>query len=172
MTAIQLWTKNRRIAFNVAKDYFIVGSEAQDVRQEALIALWIAARDYKPERGPFAPFADMVIRRRLASCVKMANRQKHTPLNQSLRTIVCPSGEERDIEEAAPHLHQVVNMAEGRANLALIIRAIDSELSEFERECVIGVAVGMDYLDMGPVKKVDNALFRARKKLRKALEAA
>jgi hypothetical protein len=100
----------------------------------------------------------------------MANRQKHAPLNQSLRKIVCPSGEVRDIEEAVPHLHQVVNMAEGKANLALIIEAIDTELSEFERSCVIGVAIGMDYLDMGPAKKVDNALFRARRKLKESLD--
>jgi hypothetical protein len=39
-----LWTKHRHIARIEASEWHLPGSERQDVEQEALIALWQAAR--------------------------------------------------------------------------------------------------------------------------------
>lgn len=158
------------MARRISREFYFPGGDRDDVEQEALIALWIASRDYEPDRGTFKAFATLVIRRRLASCLKTAGRDKHRPLNLSVRTMVDPDGgETRPIAEILPHLHQVVDVAEGREQLALLTAAIETDLTDFERECVLGIASGYDYLDLGPYKKVDNALFRARKKLRRAL---
>lgn len=170
-SVIQLWTANRPMARSIAREFYIAGSDRQDVEQEALIGLWIAARDYKPDLGSFKPFASLVIKRRLVSCVKMANAGKHAPLNQSLRARIGPEGKEERVDELLPNLHQVVDVAENRERLALVIAAIDTDLTEFERRCVVGIATGMEYIELGPYKKVDNALFRARRKLRKSIEA-
>lgn len=170
-TVSQLWKTNRPLAHFIANDFYIVGSERQDVEQEALIGLWVAASEYQPELGPFKPFASLVIRRHLMSCIKQANRAKHAPLNQSLRAAIGPDGDETRIEELLPHLHQVTDVADDRAKLKLLIAAMETELTEFERICVIGIASGSSYLELGPYKKVDNTLFRARSKLKKALES-
>jgi RNA polymerase sporulation-specific sigma factor len=168
MTVIQLWTKNRPIAYGIARDFYIPGADRDDVTQEALIALWVAARDYQPESGPFRSFAALVIKRRLGSCVKMAQTYKHAALSTAVRTILSEDGDRQEIAGLLPYLHQVTDVVEDRERLALIIAAIKSDLTEFERECIVGIASGKGYLELGPYKKVDNALFRARRKLKLA----
>jgi len=171
-TVIQLWAKNRPMARGIAREFYIPGADKDDVEQEALIGLWIAARDYEPDKGTFRSFAALVVRRRLVACVKTATRKKHLVLNAAIRTKIDTEGDTQAIADLLPSLHQVVDVAESREQLAVVITAIGSDLTEFERECVIGIATGVDYLALGPYKKVDNALFRARRKLRRSLEAA
>ena len=37
-----LWTKHQALARSIANEWFIPGSDRDDVRQEAQIALWVA----------------------------------------------------------------------------------------------------------------------------------
>jgi len=172
LSAIQRWSESRSLACGVARDFFIPGSDHDDVVQEALIALWVAARDYEPGHGTsFSSFATMVIKRRLSSCVMAATRQKHLALNSALRTTVTEDGKIEAIVDTLPHLHQVVDIAESREQLAAVIAAI-RELPDFQRHCVIGIAEGKEYREIGPPKKVDNALTKARGKLRKVVREA
>lgn len=158
-----LWTKNRGLALAIAHEFFWPGAEGQDVEQEAMIGLWIAARGYQEGQGTkFRTFAALIIRRRLSTCVKTARREKHSPLNLALRT-----WEGSEILDQLPSLHQVADIAEDRERLRIVIAAI-GRLSEFERHCVIGIGAGMSYGEIGDTKRVDNALTRARKKLREA----
>ena len=168
MTVIQLWTKNRRLARLIARDYYFPGSERQDVEQEAMIGLWIAARDYREHDGTFNAFARLIIKRRLDSCLKMASRSKHSPLNHSLRALVNDEGESVVAVEELPCLHQVTDAVENRERLRVVLAAINTDLTDFERHCVLGIARGDDYLELGEYKRVDNALMRARRKLRHA----
>lgn len=80
MTVPALWTKHRQIAYGVANQYFLQGADREDVEQEALVALWLAARDYDPARGPFKPYAALWVHRRLQDKVKAAGRLKHRQL--------------------------------------------------------------------------------------------
>jgi len=160
MSAIQLWTKNRSLARKVAGAYFIPGSSREDVIQEAQIALWEAAQDFDPEKGcSFRTFANLVIERQLLDCVKAAGRIKNRFLTEALR--------DEDIA-SLPHLHQVTDRCEERDDLRRLVGAIN-DLSPWERECVIGIASGRSYLEIGSRKQVDNGLLRARRKLRKAM---
>ena len=166
----QLWTKNRRLAILIARDFYIPGSESADVEQEAMIALWVAARAYDPEQGGFRSFASLVIKRHLYSCVKIANSGKASTLTRSVRTSISTDGSVEEILVSLPHLHQVVDVIERKEDLQAVIAAIESELNDYERACVIGVASGKTYLELGSPKKVDNTLFRARRKLRRAID--
>ena len=165
MTTAALWTKHRPLARAISRDFFLPGSETQDVEQEAQIGLWLAARDYDKDKGPFPAFAGLVIRRHMMGCVEAANRGKHRPLNQSVSA--------RDEEgglliERLPHLHQVTDVVEDKERLRGVLAAIDSDLTEFERHCVVGIASGLSYLEIdGNTKRVDNALSSAREKLRR-----
>ena len=73
-----LWTKNRKIALAIAPEWRIPHMDADDVRQEALIALWEAARCHDKTKGPFPPFARLVIGRRMRDLLQAATRQKRT----------------------------------------------------------------------------------------------
>jgi RNA polymerase sporulation-specific sigma factor len=166
-TVPALWLKHRRLAGQIACDYYLPGYERQDVVQEAEIALWVACRQFDGS-GEFRGFAAMVIRRRLNTCVKMANRKKHEPLNLSARVTIEEDGDVTHIADQLPCLHQVSDRVEDREQLRAVLRAIDRDLSEFERHCVVGLACGLEYVELGEFKSVDNALQRARAKLRAA----
>src|SRR5262245_56716415 len=140
-----LWTRNRGLARSIAHQYFIPGADRDDVQQEALIGLWEAARLWDKERGAsFATFASLVIHRRLHTCLKAANRRKHRFLTDASRDL------------------DLGTVEEPGGQLALILEALPS-LSELERQSLA------DSLNGVPIrsKRYDNALQRARRKLRK-----
>lgn len=169
MTAGSLWTKYRPLALRIAGGYYLPGAERQDVEQEALIGLWVASCEWKPDGGAsFTSFARLVITRRLDTCVRLAHRDKHQVLNGSVREFVTDDGFSVDAAEALPCLHQVTDRVEDREQLRAVLRAIEHDLSDLERHCVIGIAQGLSYAEIGLPSQVDNALMRARRKLRAA----
>jgi RNA polymerase sporulation-specific sigma factor len=132
-----------------------------------LIALWKAARMFDPDRGmKFSSFAHLCIDARFKDLLKQKGRYRHKTLDSTLRAIVV-NGEVKEILEVLPHLHQVADIVEERDELRRLVAAI-LELTDLERRCVVGIATGFDYSEIGEEgpKQVDNALFRARKKLR------
>ena len=150
MTAPALWMKHRGLATLISRGYYIPGSDRDDVEQEALIALWVACKAYSPAEGvPFTSFASIVIKRRLASCLKYASRPSRLALSQA----------ERDLERVQAREEQA-----GRIELWEIVEASRS-LTLLERTAVHRFVVGTyDCRD----KQMDNALTRARRKLREA----
>lgn len=90
MNVPALWTKNRGIAIGIASEWNIPGMDPDDVRQEALIALWEACRCHDPSKGLFPPFARLVIKRRMRDHLQAATRQKRTA---SFAELVEPVGE-------------------------------------------------------------------------------
>ena len=154
MSAQALWLKHRPLAVSIARDFYLPGSELQDVEQEATIALLDAARTYEPERGAFKAWARLVIERRLTSCLRAATRNKQVVLTAAVREI--------DL----PHLHQVADISDGREEIRELLERI-ARLPDFQRRCVVGIASGLSYPEIDPdVKRVDNALMRARRTLR------
>ena len=78
-----LLERYRRFARAKARGYFLVGGDADDVEQEALIGLYKAVRDFRPEhQASFRAFAELCITRQIITAIKTATRQKHQPLNQ------------------------------------------------------------------------------------------
>lgn len=162
MTPIQLWTRNRKHARTVARRFFLPGADRCDVEQEADIGLWVAARQYEEGHGSsFKHYATIIIERRLVQCVQAANRQKHQTLNLSVRET-----NEENVTNLLPHLHQVSDRCEEREQVRALLAAIAS-LTEWEQRCVLGVASGLTYAEIGgPTKRIDNTLQAARRKLR------
>lgn len=116
----------------------------------------------------------MVIQRHLISCLKKAQTGRNSVLTWAARVKV-EDGEEVSSIEHLPHLHQVSDRVETRLELRALTKAImaPNVLTDMERHCVIGIASGLAYCDIHPdTKMVDNALLRARKKLRNKLRAA
>jgi RNA polymerase sporulation-specific sigma factor len=150
-----------------AQRIYVPGAEHEDVRQEALLALHAAVLSYDGER-PFVAFARFVIRRQLATMLKTALRRKHQPLSMS-RRLEQPGrdgvalGEVVADRSLGPH-----ERAELREELGQLTAAA-SRLSEFERHALGGFLSGIPYTQLGDdVKSVDNAIQRARRRLRRA----
>lgn len=145
MTIPALWNKHRKIALAIAVEWRIPGLDADDVRQEALVALWEACRKYDPGRGAFPPYARMCIKARMSDLLQAATRMKRTAV--FVHDVDVPA---RDRIEA-------------RLELIRIVAAM-RELSDRERKAI------QDHLDGVPAtssKSHDNALTSARRKLRR-----
>jgi RNA polymerase sporulation-specific sigma factor len=176
----ELITRYRRFARARARAYFVAGGDADDLEQEALIALVEAAGDHRPADGPFRPFADLYITRRLLSTLRKANRQKHRVLNDAV-PLTGPRHRDadRDDERELPaHTGPgpedlVVAAVHGRALGAAVLRV----LSPFEREVLALILDGRSYQEVAcevgrPTKAVDNALQRIKQKLAAPLREA
>lgn len=148
-----LFTKHRGIALSVAREYFLPGAQPDDVRQEALLALWEATGKHDPERGPFPPFARIVVHRRLQDRVTEARTRKHTVLSEA----------ERD-EFHVPGGREPFEILWERMELDRIRRGIPA-LTANEATALSHALNGRPYAGN---KRIDNALQRARLKLREA----
>lgn len=140
----------------IADCYPILGADRADGRQEALLALQEARRDYDPTRGPFDPFARHVVRRRLSDACKAARRQKQRILSDAAR--------DDDLAAVADEKTDPAVVVEYRLDLQAILAALPS-LTAVERQALRLAVNGLPY---SHEKRLDNGLVAARRKLRSA----
>ena len=157
--------------------YFMVGAERDDIIQEGLIGLYKAIKDYKiGMQNSFKSFANLCVERQLITAIKTSNRQKHMPLNSylSLNMTAYNNGDDGNDTEVVDVLDTNViedplDTITKKEYMNTVGNVIDSSLSDFEKKVLNRYVQGESYvkiaekLDM-PVKSVDNAIQRIRKK--------
>jgi len=175
-------TRYRRFARAKARSYFLVGADSDDVEQEALIGLYTAARDFRPEhQSSFRAFAELCITRQIITAIKTATRQKHQPLNQYLSISGVRGGDdpgERSVEELL-HNHHETDPADhvvSGERMAAVRETMARMLSELEVDVLRLYVEGKSYQEIGEqlgrhVKSIDNALQRIKRKLDGHLKA-
>jgi RNA polymerase sporulation-specific sigma factor len=160
-----------------ARRYYLVGGDADDVEQEALIGLHKAVRDFRPEhQASFRAFAELCVRRQIITAIKMATRQKHQPLNQ----YVSISGAARTAEDAHERTlerllmrHHGADPADGVLSgerMDALWADVSRLLSRLEVDVLALYVEGRSYQEIGVllgrhVKSVDNAVQRIKRKL-------
>lgn len=162
--------------------YFMIGAEREDIVQEGLIGLYKAIKDYKiGMKNSFKSFANLCIERQLITAIKTSNRQKHMPLNSYLSlNMTAYNGEENGNETEvvdvldANVIEDPLDTITKKEYMNTVGTVIDNSLSDFEKKVLNRYVQGESYikiaqkLDM-PVKSVDNAIQRIRKKTIKNL---
>ena len=171
----------RRFARAKSRGYFLVGGDADDIEQEALIGLYKAARDFRPERqASFRAFAELCITRQVITAVKTATRQKHQPLNQYVSISGVRGGDdpgERSVEELL-HVHHGSDPADkvvSGERMQAIRTSMTEVLSGLEVDVLKLYVEGKSYQEIGDqlgrhVKSIDNALQRIKRKLDQHLQ--
>ena len=156
--------------------YFIIGAEKEDIIQEGLIGLYKAIKNFNEEKqNTFKSFANICIERQLITAIKSSNRQKHMPLNSylSLNTAAYDNNEEDSVE-----LIDTFNSKTVEDPLETVMKkeyyqevenAVNKALSKFEKQVLDRFVKGESYITIAqkldsPVKSVDNAIQRIRKK--------
>ena len=162
--------------------YFIIGAERDDIVQEGLIGLFKAIKSYKSDmKNSFKSFANMCIERQLITAIKSSNRQKHMPLNSYLSLNISAYDEEDGKSDTS--LIDIFNTTLIEDPLDTITKkeyykniedTIDKSLSDFEKKVLNKYINGKSYLEIAedldtPVKSIDNAIQRIRKKAIKGL---
>lgn len=169
-----LLTRHRGFARTKARTYFLVGAEAEDLVQEAMIGLYKAVRDFDPDRDvAFRSFAEVCVSRQLITAIKAGNRHKHGPLNASvsLDRRYRP-GDERVLGDtlAAPRAQDPAELVISAERIRALQRHLDAVLSDLEVEVLRLFVEGKSYGEIAAclhrhVKAVDNALQRAKRKI-------
>lgn len=163
--------------------YFIIGAEKDDIMQEGLIGLFKAIKSYKSDmQNSFKSFANMCIERQLITAIKTSNRQKHIPLNSYLSLNMSAYDEEEG--ESDTSLLEIFNNTLIEDPLDTITKkeyyqniedTIERSLSDFEKKVLNKYINGKSYTEIAedldtPVKSIDNAIQRIRKKAIKGLK--
>lgn len=163
--------------------YYINGAEKEDIVQEGLIGLYKAIKGFDVQKqNSFKTFANLCIERQVITAIKGSNRQKHMPLNSYLS--LNSSNYENDNGAKEEQLMEVldVNAIEDPLDTVTkneyyktIEKTIDESLSDFEKKVLARFIDGQSYIQIAegldsPVKSIDNAIQRIRKKAIKNLD--
>lgn len=176
-----LMNKYKNLVRSKAKSMYILGADSDDLIQEGMIGLFKALRDYDSGRdASFLTFADLCVSRQMYTAVQASRRQKHIPLNTyiSLYGSVNTNWEGEQEELVNVLVTQAGQSPEevliDRENVIQLEKAIDQELSGFEKQVLDLYLTGMGYQQIAKVlgrdeKSTDNALQRIKTKLKKRL---
>lgn len=174
-----LLNKYKELVYMKVSKYFIIGAEKDDIFQEGMIGLYKAIQSFKEDKhNQFKTFANMCIERQLITAIKTSNRQKHMPLNSYLSLNMSAYDDEDD-----KTLLDILNNKTVEDPLETITKkeyykrvedTIDKSLSDFEKQVLRKFIKGDSYVKIAeelssPVKSVDNAIQRIRKKAIKGI---
>lgn len=157
----ELISRYMKIVFAGARKYSS-SADYEDLVSDGMEGLLSAVTGYDSKKGEFAAFAAVCVENRLKSTVKRA-------LRRNARLADTDPEQLNDIADPAPTPEEVVIEREDSENMLKLIR---SELTPLETRCLEGAAMGLSYNEISEGlnvdrKTVDNALSRARTKLRR-----
>ena len=161
--------------------YYMVGAEREDIVQEGLIGLYKAIKSFQPDKqNSFKNFASICIDRQLITAIKTSNRQKHIPLNSyiSLNKEAYENEEESgsDLIEIldSKTVEDPLDTLTKKEYYKSVENTIDKSLSDFEKKVLNCYIQGESCVEITqkldtPVKSIDNAIQRIRKKAIKGI---
>ena len=163
--------RHTRLVRMCARPFFLAGGDSEDLIQEGMLGLLAAIREFKADRGArFSTYAQVCIRRRIISAVRVAAGGKNAPLNDyvSLESSLSVG----EMESSAPgNPEDVVIRQEA---LRALETAIASQLTELEAQVLARFLEGSSYAEIAEAvgrspKSVDNAVQRIRRKVARHL---
>ncbi len=159
----ELVSRYMKTVFAFAAKY-ASSADYEDLVSDGMLGLLSAIRTYDPSRGEFAAYAAVCIDNRMRSAVRRYNAwaehiSDSSPSSEELERVPDPSPTPEDL---------VIRHEDDR----LFFENIKRILSTMELRCIECVIMGLSYEEiasrLGTDKKaVDNALSRARTKLRR-----
>ncbi len=172
--------KYKNVVKAKARSYFFIGGDPEDIIQEGMIGLFKAIRDYDHNKNDnFRAFAELCVKRQIITAIKSATRQKHIPLNSyvSLNKPIYDDESERTLLDVLKGRRSMnpETLYISREEVSSIKEKIGKILSKFEWEVLTLYLAGESYQEIAeeikkPVKSIDNALQRVKKKIEKYLE--
>lgn len=171
--------KYKNLVRSLAKTMYIIGGDNDDLIQEGMIGLFKAIKDYDSGRdASFFTFAKLCIQRQMYTAVEASGRKKHMPLNTYISFQSNSDEDGVEIEDTLPDSRENTDpeaILIAQENVDDIEKAIEENLSHFEKAVLDLHIVGMNYTEIAKIlkrdaKSVDNALQRIKSKLRKQLQ--
>lgn len=171
-----LVSRYTRLVRTCSRPYFLAGGDSEDLTQEGMVGLIKAVREYDVEKETsFRTFAELCIRTRLYSALRMASREKHKVLNQSI-SLDTPEFESNSYTSGTNNLAQrdPEEYIIDREHTAALLSGVRKQLSEFEAKILGYYLDGLSCREIAETvskspKSVDNAVQRIRRKVAQQL---
>lgn len=161
----------------IARSYFLVGADSDDLVQIGMIALMEAVRSYSPDRGAeFRTYASVCVRNGILDAVRSAAAGKNAALNDSLRI------EDGDAENGGRNLAEIVSpeLSPEQQYIAkeaeeTFFDALTETLGERDLNVIKLYLACVPYKEISKklgisAKKVDNTIYGAKKKIARILK--
>ena len=172
--------KYKKFVKNKAKAYFLIGADREDIIQEGMIGLFKAIRDFDEAKlATFKAFAEMCITRQIITAIKSATRQKHIPLNSyvSLSKPIYEENSERTLMDmlSSEKVTDPETIVVFKEEIDYIEAKVAGSLSKLEWKVLREYLLGNSYQEISdnmdkPIKSIDNALQRVKRKLEAYVE--
>lgn len=162
--------RHTRLVRACARPLFLMGGDSEDLIQEGMLGLVKAIRDYSDGRGSsFRTFAETCVKNRMISAIRSAAGKHHTPLNDSI-PIETPLFDESYAGALVQTGSDPESILITRETIQERGRFLRSKLSDFEAKVLTLYLSGLSYSEIAaqvgrPLKSVDNAVQRIRRKL-------
>ncbi len=174
----EILERYKGLVVKIARSYFILGGEMEDIVQEGMIGLYKALKGYdKKKNASFKTFATMCIKHQIQSAIKVANAKKNSPLSNSVSLqSFSENSEDEDflpvslIFQISPD-EKVIN----KENYQNLLENIKKMLSDKEFQVLKYYLKGYTYKEISNIletseKSIDNSLSRIKSKLKKLIE--
>jgi len=173
----ELFNRYKPLVSSVARSFFLVGAEPEDLIQEGMIGLYKATQSYQDSSSAsFRTFAYLCVKRQIQTAVKHSNTQKNKLLNNyiSLDSQGGIHGTDIDGEEAVLILPSNSLSPDdeiiAKETYEELLDKIKKALSPLERRVLELYLRGESYLEIASLvgknyKSVDNTLHRIKNKL-------
>lgn len=155
------------------RKYYLPDGEWEDLRQEGLIGLYFALRDYRAEKEiPFSAFARMCIARAMIDAIRIATAQRKLPQGSwiplhEVKSVEAVRQLTMDVEEWMYNPERFVLHKEF---IVEVKDYVQHHLTRMERMVMFCVLMGYSYRETGErvqrgIKSVDNSMRRIYRKL-------
>lgn len=172
----QLFNNYKQLVSFVARHYFLVGGDQDDLIQEGMIGLYKAINTYDATKNvSFGGYAKTLIERQVINAIKSDCALKNSILNQSITLnnqgfVTYDDDDENSIFTIPSTKDSPENLVLSNEGTKDIAKEIIKVLSEYELKVLKLYLKGLNYNDIAnkistTPKSVDNALNRIKNKL-------
>lgn len=171
----ELLSQYKNTVNKIARSYFLVGGDMEDIVQEGMIGLYKAVRNYSPSRSAsFKTFANVCIKHQIQTAIKIASSEKNQILSNAL-----PIWDKGDLDDDGEnHIEIIVpsslpspdDKVIASENIQELKDKIKNTLSPMEVKVLSLYLKGYNYNEISALgdmskKSIDNALTRIKSKL-------
>ena len=163
---------------SIARGYFLVGGDEEDLMQEGMIGLYKAVEGYKEEsKTTFSTFAYLCIKRQVQNTIRTSLRKERAKLQDYLpitnQGMIALEDQNCGIYLLSDELNPEESFIE-REEKKELSNIIKKELSDFEFNVLFLYLKGFNHTDIAnklskDVKSISNAIARIKQKLQNVL---
>lgn len=163
---------------SIARGYFLVGGDEEDLVQEGMIGLYKAVEGYNEEsKTTFSTFAYLCIKRQVQNTIRTSLRKERAKLQDYLpitnQGMIALEDQNSGIYLLSDELNPEESFIE-REEKTELSNIIKKELSDFEFNVLFLYLKGFNHTDIAnklskDVKSISNAIARIKQKLQNVL---